>query len=535
MERKRSRSPRSTPPDKNPLTSKPYSSTYYKLLKDRKTLPVYEALPQLRKLLKIHQIIILQGETGSGKTTQVPQFLSTISSKVACTQPRRVAAISVAKRVAEEMDVKLGDQVGYSVRFDECCTDDTILKYLTDGMLLREAMKNPTLSNYSIIILDEAHERTLATDILFGLLKETLKTRPDLKLIVMSATLNAEKFQQFFEGAPLLSVPGRLHPVEILYTQVAEEDYVAAAVRTVTQIHAFEDPGDILVFLTGEEEIETACRNIRKEVNKYGESVGTLNVIPIYSTLPPAMQQKIFEPAPVANTKNIPGRKCIVATNIAETSLTIDGIVYVVDSGLSKQKIYNPRMRVESLAVAPISKASAKQRAGRAGRTRPGKCYRLYTEETYRTELEETAHPEILRSNITSVVLTLRVMGIQNLVNFDFMDPPTPETMMRAFEVLNFLGALDDEGELTELGRQISEFPLDPEISKILITSASYSCSEEILTLSAVLSVQNPFLRPKDAGEAADKAKAQFSSQDGDHLTLINVFSAYIREGQRSE
>jgi pre-mRNA-splicing factor ATP-dependent RNA helicase DHX15/PRP43 len=534
MERKRSRSPRAHN-IRNPYTHKDYSNHYFKLLSERQNLPVYEALPQLEKLIGMHQIIILQGETGSGKTTQVPQYLAKLHTRVACTQPRRVAAISVAKRVAEEMDVKLGNQVGYSVRFDECSSEDTILKYLTDGMLLREAMKHKNLDQYQIIILDEAHERTLATDILFGLMKEVLKRRPDLKLIIMSATLNAQRFQEYFDGAPLLSVPGRLFPVEVFFTQVAEEDYVAAAVKTVLQIHAFEDPGDILLFLTGEEEIETACRNIKKEVNRYGESVGKLSVVPLYSSLPPSSQQKIFEPAPGPNSKNMPGRKCIVATNIAETSLTIDGIVYVVDSGLSKQKTYNPRMRVESLVVAPISKASAKQRAGRAGRTRPGKCYRLYTEETYRNELQETAYPEILRSNLTSTVLTLRVMGIENLVNFDFMDPPVPETMMRALEILNYLGALDDEGEVTQTGVMMVEFPLGPELSKILITSQHYQCSEDILTLCAVLSVPNPFLRPKDAAEAADKARKQFAHQDGDHLTLINLFQSYIREGQRSE
>jgi len=534
MERKRSRSPRNFPL-KNPYTNKPHSQIYQKLLKERESLPVYDALSQLSNLLESHQVLILQGETGSGKTTQVPQYLAQKGYKVACTQPRRVAAICVAKRVSEEMDVKLGDQVGYSVRFDECSSESTILKYLTDGMLLREAMKSNTLDKYTAIILDEAHERTLATDILFGLMKELLLKRPDLKLIVMSATLNAEKFQQFFEGAPLLSVPGRLFKVEVLYTQVAEEDYVAATIKTVVQVHAFEDPGDILVFLTGEEEIENACKAIRREVSKYGESVGRISVIPLYSSLPPNAQQKIFESAPESNGKGIPGRKCIVATNIAETSITIDGVVYVVDCGLSKQKVYNPRMRVESLMVSPISRASAKQRAGRAGRTRPGKCYRLYTEQTYRTELSETTHPEILRSNLTSVVLTLRSMGIENLVTFDFMDPPSPETMMRALEILNYLGALDDEGEITQLGQLMSDFPLDPELSKMLIMSEKFKCSKEILTLCAMLSVQNPFLRPKENGEAADKAKSQFAHQDGDHLSLIKVFELYQSSGMKNE
>ena len=261
----------------------------------------------------------------------------------------------------------------------------------------------------------------------------------------MSATMDAEKFQKYFENAPLLDIPGRLHPVEIFYTLEAEKDYLEASIRTAVQIHCFEEPGDILLFLTGEEEIENACKQIKKEVDKLGEDVGPISVVPLYSTLPPQLQQKIFDPAPPQNKKGIPGRKCVVATNIAETSLTIDGIVYVIDPGFSKQKVFNPRMRVESLLVSPISKASAKQRAGRAGRTRPGKCFRLYTEASYNKELTEDTYPEILRSNLSSVVLTLKKLGIKDLVHFDFMDPPAPETLMRALELLNYLGALNDD------------------------------------------------------------------------------------------
>ncbi|CAG9326922.1 unnamed protein product [Blepharisma stoltei] len=349
MSRERSRSPdrRSYLFEfkENPFTGKPYSNKYHRLVEERKHLPVCEALNKLENLLSEQQVIVIQGETGSGKTTQIPQYILyegyAGDKMIACTQPRRVAAMSVARRVSEEMDVELGQEVGYSVRFEECSSSKTILKYLTDGMLLREAMADPVLDKYSVIILDEAHERTLSTDILLGLLKYMLRRRVDLKLIIMSATIEAEKFQSYFSNAPLLSIPGRLFPVEILYSQSSEENYPVAAVRTVIQIHSFEDPGDILVFLTGEEEIEHACKLIRKEVTKYGESLGKLSVIPIYSSLPPAMQQKIFEPAPGYNSKGIPGRKCIVATNIAETSLTIDGIVYVIDAGLSKQKVKN--------------------------------------------------------------------------------------------------------------------------------------------------------------------------------------------------
>ncbi|EEE58940.1 hypothetical protein OsJ_10612 [Oryza sativa Japonica Group] len=489
-------------------------------------------------VLRDNQTLILVGETGSGKTTQIPQFVLEAEglsnrSMVACTQPRRVAAMSVSRRVAEEMDVTIGEEVGYSIRFEDCSSHKTVLKYLTDGMLLREAMADPLLERYKVIVLDEAHERTLATDVLFGLLKEVLKNRPDLKLVVMSATLEAEKFQTYFSGAPLMKVPGRLHPVEIFYTQEPERDYLEAAIRTVVQIHMCEPAGDILVFLTGEEEIEDACRKINKEINNMGDQVGPVKVVPLYSTLPPAMQQKIFEPAPAPSREGGPaGRKIVVSTNIAETSLTIDGIVYVIDPGFSKQKVYNPRIRVESLLVSPISKASAHQRAGRAGRTQPGKCFRLYTEKSFNDDLQPQTYPEILRSNLANTVLTLKKLGIDDLVHFDFMDPPAPETLMRALEVLNYLGALDDDGNLTPLGETMSEFPLDPQMSKMLVISPKYNCSNEILSISAMLSVPNCFLRPREAQKAADEAKARFGHIDGDHLTLLNVYHAYKQNNE---
>ena len=384
------------------------------------------------------------------QSPRIPQFVCysdlphAKGKLVACTQPRRVAAMSVAKRVADEMDgqclplrrsnghsfcpvVTLGKEVGYSIRFEDMTEPGkTFLKYMTDGMLLREAMNDPDLNRYSTIILDEAHERTLATDILMGLLKGVAKRRPDLRLIIMSATLDAQKFQRYFSinrdsPAPLFKVPGRTHPVEIFYTQEPEKDYVEAAIRTVLMIHRAENEGDILLFLTGEEEIEDACRKIKIEaddlLNQDPDAVGPLICIPLYSSLPPAQQQRIFDPPPSRRSPDSPaGRKVIVSTNIAETSLTIDGIVYVVDPGFSKQKVYNPRIRVESLLVSPISKASAQQRAGRAGRTKPGKCFRLYTEKDFMKELEDQTHPEILRSNLANTVLELVKLGIKVLV-----------------------------------------------------------------------------------------------------------------------
>ena len=401
-------------------------------------------------------------------------------------------------------------------------------------MLLREAMSDPLLERYSVVIIDEAHERTLATDVLFGLLKDVLLKRQDLKVVVMSATLEAEKFQGYFLDAPLMRVPGRLHPVEIFYTQDPERDYLEAAIRTAVQIHKCEPPGDILIFLTGEEEIEGACTKVRREIGNMGSMVGDVKVIPLYASLPPQQQQRIFDEAP-APREGIAGRKIVISTNIAETSLTIDGIVYVIDPGFSKQKVYNPRIRVESLLVSPISRASAHQRAGRAGRTRPGKCFRLYTEGSFKKDLQEQTYPEILRSNLGSVVLQLKKLGIDDLVHFDFMDPPAPETLMRALELLNYLGALDDEGNMTQVGSVMSEFPLDPQLGKMMCVSPQLQCSNEILTITAMLSVPNPFIRPRDQYKEADEAKARFSHLDGDHLTLLNAFHAFKQNSEDSQ
>jgi len=517
----------------NPYTGVPYTHRYHEVLKKRMTLPVWEYKDKFIEILTKNQCFVLVGETGSGKTTQIPQWCvefcrSAMRKGVACTQPRRVAAMSVAARVSEEMDVVLGAEVGYSIRFEDCTSSKTALKYMTDGMLLREAMSDPLLESYGCILLDEAHERTLATDILMGLLKEVCRQRKDLKIVVMSATLDAGKFQNYFDNAPLMSVPGRTFPVEIFYTPEPERDYLEAAIRTVIQIHMCEEvEGDILLFLTGQEEIEEACKRIKREIDNLGPEIGELKCIPLYSSLPPNLQQRIFDPAPPRRPNGAIGRKVVVSTNIAETSLTIDGIVFVIDPGFSKQKVYNPRIRVESLLVSAISKASAQQRAGRAGRTRPGKCFRLYTEKAYKQEMQENTYPEILRSNLGSVVLQLKKLGIDDLVHFDFMDPPAPETLMRALELLNYLAALDDDGELTELGSMMAEFPLDPQLAKMLIASCDYQCSNEILSVTAMLSVPQCFVRPTEVKKAADEAKMRFAHIDGDHLTLLNVYHAF--------
>ena len=514
-------------------TGLPYTPRYFELFRKRIQLPVWEYQDKFLEILSKHQCICLVGETGSGKTTQIPQWCVDFAKKmgkktVSCTQPRRVAAMSVAQRVSEEMDVSLGQEVGYSIRFEDCSGPKTLLKYMTDGMLLREAMSDPMLENYQVILLDEAHERTLATDILMGVLKTVVHHRPDLKLVIMSATLDAGKFQHYFDNAPLMNVPGRTHPVEIFDTPEPERDYLEAAIRPVIQLHLCEEEeGDILLFLTGQEEIEDACKRIKRELDNLGPDVGDMKCIPLYSTLPPNLQQRIFEPAPAKKSNGAIGRKLVISTNIAETSLTIDGVVFVIDPGFSKQKVYNPRIRVESLLVSPISKASAQQRAGRAGRTKPGKCFRLYTEKAYKNEMQDNTYPEILRSNLGSVVLQLKKLGIDDLVHFDFMDPPAPETLMRALELLNYLAALDDDGNLTELGAIMAEFPLDPQLAKMLIASCEYNCSNEILSITAMLSVPQCFVRPNEAKKAADDSKLRFAHIDGDHLTLLNVYHAF--------
>ncbi|XP_025112674.1 pre-mRNA-splicing factor ATP-dependent RNA helicase DHX16-like [Pomacea canaliculata] len=491
----------------------------------KRSLPIYPFKKDLINAIREHQVLIIEGETGSGKTTQIPQYLHEAGfnkdgKKVGCTQPRRVAAMSVAARVAEEMGWKLGNQVGYSIRFEDCTSERTIIKYMTDGMLLREFLGEPDLASYSVLIVDEAHERTLHTDILFGLVKDIARFRPDLKLLISSATLDAQKFSEFFDDAPIFRIPGRRFPVDIYYTKAPEADYLDAAVVSVLQIHVTQPPGDILVFLTGQEEIETANEMLLERTRKLGGKIKELIILPIYSTLPSDMQAKIFEPTP-------PGaRKVVLATNIAETSLTIDGIVYVIDPGFSKQKSYNARTGMESLVVTPISKASANQRAGRAGRVSAGKCFRLYTAWAYKNELEDNTVPEIQRTNLGNVVLLLKSLGINDLLNFDFMDPPPHETLVLALEQLYALGALNHMGELTKLGRRMAEFPCEPMMSKMILASEKYKCSQEIITIAAMLSVNNAiFYRPKDKLVHADTARQNFFCPSGDHLTLLNVYN----------
>uniref|UniRef100_K7FZK1 Activating signal cointegrator 1 complex subunit 3 n=1 Tax=Pelodiscus sinensis TaxID=13735 RepID=K7FZK1_PELSI len=483
----------------------------------RRSLPVYPFRQDLLVAIAEHQILIIEGETGSGKTTQIPQYLyeegyTEKGMKIGCTQPRRVAAMSVAARVSQEMGVKLGNEVGYSIRFEDCTSERTLLKYMTDGMLLREFLTEPDLSSYSVVIIDEAHERTLHTDILFGLIKDIARFRPALKVLIASATLDTERFSAFFDDAPIFRIPGRRFPVDIYYTKAPEADYLEACVVSVLQIHVTQPRGDILVFLTGQRGL--ALGGVASGIGGHGGEGLKVCVVGAVRDRWPWRRR--------VESVCGGGSKVVVATNIAETSLTIDGIIYVIDPGFCKQKSYNARTGMESLIVTPCSRASANQRAGRAGRVAAGKCFRLYTAWAYKNEMEETTVPEIQRTNLGNVVLLLKSLGINDLIHFDFMDPPPHETLVLALEQLYALGALNHLGELTKLGRKMAELPVDPMLSKMILASEQYKCSEQILSIAAMLSVNNSiFYRPKDKVMHADNARMNFFLPGGDHLVLL--------------
>ncbi|KAI5918501.1 P-loop containing nucleoside triphosphate hydrolase protein [Camillea tinctor] len=395
---------------------------------------------------------------------------------------------------------------------------------MTDGVLLRESLNERDLDRYSCVIMDEAHERALNTDVLMGLFNKILQRRRDLKLIVTSATMNSKRFSDFFGGAPEFIIPGRTFPVDIMFHRSPVEDYVDQAVQQVLAIHVSMGAGDILVFMTGQEDIECTCELVRERLDALNDPP-KLSILPIYSQMPADLQAKIFDRA-------APGvRKCIVATNIAETSLTVDGIMYVVDAGYSKLKVYNPRMGMDTLQITPISQANAGQRAGRAGRTGPGKAFRLFTEKAFKDELYIQTIPEIQRTNLSNTVLLLKSLGVKDLLDFDFMDPPPQDTITTSLFDLWALGALDNLGELTDLGSKMNAFPMDPSLAKLLIMSEQYGCSEEMVTIVSMLSVPNVFYRPKERQEESDAAREKFFVPESDHLTYLHVYSQWKFNG----
>ena len=502
----------------------------------RKILPIFEYKEKILELLKTNQLIIIEGETGSGKTTQIPQYLyesgyCNNKKKICITQPRRVAAMSVATRVAFEMNVKCGHEVGYAIRFEENVTLTTKIIYMTDGIFLRYLLSDNQMSDFSVIIIDEAHERSIYTDVIFGIIKQLIQKRKDLRVIISSATLSTTKFQNYFFEAPVIQVPGRRYPVDIYYTKSPEPDYIEAAVITALQIHIsqadelFKEEnygGDILIFLTGQEEIELAKRMINNQLKKLRGQIPNCVVLPIYAALPSEEQAKIF--LPVVRGE----RKIILATNIAETSITINGIAYVIDSGFCKQMCYDPRTGLETLAITPISKANAKQRAGRAGRVRPGKCFRLYTSSSYENELEDDNVPEIQRNNLISMILLMKSLGINNLLDFDFMDPPPHEILIKALEQLYALGALNTEGTLTQSGLKMIQLPIDPSLTKCILSSLKYKCFNQVLTIVSMLSIgASVYYESNDDKSDSNKAHSMFEHREGDHFALLQIYNQW--------
>uniref|UniRef100_A0A8B9LUU8 ATP-dependent RNA helicase DHX33 n=1 Tax=Astyanax mexicanus TaxID=7994 RepID=A0A8B9LUU8_ASTMX len=479
----------------------------------RKQLPIYQARSQLLSQLRQLHNAVLIGETGSGKTTQIPQYLYEAGigrqGLIGVTQPRRVAAISLAGRVAQEKNCSLGKLVGYTVRFEDVTSSETKIKFMTDGMLLREAIGDPLLLRYTVVILDEAHERTIHTDVLFGVVKSAQRKRKEhnkipLKVLVMSATMDVDLFSQYFNKSPVLYLEGRQHPIQIYYTKQPQSDYLQAALVSIFQIHQ-EAPSshDILVFMTGQEEIEALARTCRDIAKHLPDTCGPMTVIPLYASLPPTQQLRVFQPAPKGC------RKVILSTNIAETSITISGIKYVIDTGMVKAKRYNPDSGLEVLAVQRVSKAQAWQRAGRAGREDSGSCYRLYTEEEFDNLIKMYLFSEKLRDHIS------------------FSD----------FQ-LDLLGAVerkDDQVILTPLGKKMAYFPLEPRYAKTILISPEFSCTEEVLTILSLLSVDSVLYNPPARRDEVLAVRKKFISSEGDHMTLLNIYRAFKKVSGNKE
>ncbi|ESS67790.1 RNA helicase [Trypanosoma cruzi Dm28c] len=495
-------------------------------------LPVEEARGAIVRMIRRHNAVVIVGETGSGKTTQIPQYVwdDLVSREppeqqgiVGCTQPRRVAAVSIARHVAKQRGGSVGAEVAYAVRFDDTCSRQTKIKYMTDGILLREIQTDPDLSHYRCLLLDEAHERTLHGDVLFGLLKDIVRRRKKtLTIVVMSATLNAEHFSKFWWNAPIGVVHGRLYPVTIFHTVEPQADYVEAAVSTLLQIHEKEEPGDVLCFLTGQEEIEDAKRILERRMNVMPSTLQEFVILTLYSAMPYEQQLRVFEPP-------LPGkRRIILSTNIAETSITVEGIRYVVDSGVVKAKFFSSKSGMEVLSEVDVSKAQATQRAGRAGRMTAGKCFRLYTAQAFESLAENTV-PEIQRSSLISVVLEMKSLRIDRIMDFEFMDAPNPKAVVRAEETLMLLGALDRQGHITRLGQRLIDFPIEPMAAIVLLAGKALGVERDVTIAISMTMTENLFFTSREAKDGADRCKAAFAKSAGDHATLLGIYYAYKR------
>ncbi|WP_413468724.1 ATP-dependent RNA helicase HrpA [Marinobacter sp.] len=496
-------------------------------------LPVTDRVDDIRAALEKHQVVIVAGETGSGKTTQIPKLCLNagrgVRGLIGHTQPRRIAARSVASRIAEEMGEAPGEQVGYQVRFTDTTSEQSRIKVMTDGILLAEIQHDRFLDRYDTLIIDEAHERSLNIDFLLGYLKQLLPKRPDLKVIITSATIEVERFSEFFGQAPVIEVSGRTYPVEVRYRPMTGDDedrdqgWSDSVLAALDEIEAHErsqgqPPGDVLVFLPGEREIRSLSKNLRHAELRHTE------VVPLYSRLSNAEQNKVFQPHR--------GRRIVLSTNVAETSLTVPGIRYVVDTGVARISRYSVRSKIQRLPIEPISQASANQRAGRCGRVAPGICFRLYDETDFLNRPEYT-DPEILRTNLASVILQMASSGLGDIRRFPFLEAPDNRLINDGYKLLEELGAVDDKRQLSQLGRTMARLPVDPRLARMLVTSAEQGSLAETLVVIAGLSIQDPRDRPQDKQQAADQAHAPFNDKDSDFVTLLNIWRFY--EEQRQE
>ncbi len=480
-------------------------------------LPVSARREDLLEIIGSSQVVVVAGETGSGKTTQLPKLCLELGrSAIAHTQPRRIAARSVAERIAFEMDVPLGREVGYAVRFNDRSSRDSRVRVLTDGLLLAEVQHDRLLRRYDTIIVDEAHERSLNIDFLLGWLKSILPERPDLKVVITSATIDPERFAAHFGGAPIVEVSGRTYPVEVRYSPVGDDadllDGIADAIHTLSA----QPPGDVLVFLSGEREIRDCADLLRGRFED-------LDVLPLYARLSSAEQQRVFVTGP--------RRRVILATNVAETSLTVPGIRYVVDPGTARISRYSARLKVQRLPIEPVSQASADQRAGRCGRVAPGVCIRLYSDEDYAARPEFT-DPEILRTSLAAVILQMAASRLGDIEDFPFLDPPDRRQVRDGVNLLVELGALDADRSLTPVGRRLARLPVDPRLGRMVLEAGARGCAEEVIVIAAALSIQDPRERPADAQAAADESHARFADERSDFLALWNLWE-YLRREQR--
>jgi len=492
-------------------------------------LPVSQAKDRLLEAIRDNQVVIVAGETGSGKTTQLPKICLELGrgilGTIGHTQPRRIAARSVADRIAEELGTELGDTVGYKIRFSDHATHTTLVKVMTDGILLTELQHDRSLWQYDTLIIDEAHERSLNIDFILGYLKQLLPRRPDLKVIITSATIDPQRFARHFDDAPVVEVSGRTYPVEVRYRTFDEESDVdqVQAIGTAVEELWTEGPGDVLVFLSGEREIRDTADALR------AMHLPDTEILPLYARLSAAEQHRVFE--------RHAGRRIVLATNVAETSLTVPGIRYVVDPGTARVSRYSQRLKVQRLPIEPISQASANQRKGRCGRLSDGVCIRLYSEDDFLGRPQFT-DPEIVRTNLASVILQMTAIGLGDVAAFPFVDPPDRRNVRDGVQLLEELGALDPaktdpRKQLTSLGRQLAQLPVDPRLARMIVEADRNGCVDEVLVIAAALSIQDPRERPTDRQQAADQMHARFADPTSDFLTYLNLWR-HVQEQQRA-